>query len=182
MGFDISHASSPFPLRNKLGRVAWSLVWGLLFRPSPRLLYGWRRFLLRTFRARVGRGARIDSSVRVWAPWNLKIGDHSTIGHHVDCYSVARISIGSNAIVSQYCFLCTGTHNYRSETFAATSSPIEIGDGVWVAADVFVGPGVRIGDGAVVGARASVFEAVEAWTVVGGTPASLIKRRERPVP
>jgi putative colanic acid biosynthesis acetyltransferase WcaF len=49
---------------------------------------------------------------------------------------------------------------------------------VWVASDAFIGMGVTLGQGAVVGARAAVFKNVEPWTVVGGNPARLIKKRE----
>ena len=56
-------------------------------------------------------------------------------------------------------------------------APITIGDRAWVAADAFVGMGVTIGEGAVVGARAAVFKDVEPWTVVGGNPAKFIKKR-----
>ena len=48
----------------------------------------------------------------------------------------------------------------------------------WVAADAFVCMGITIGEGAVVGARAAVFKNVEPWTVVGGNPAKVIKKRE----
>ena len=56
-------------------------------------------------------------------------------------------------------------------------SPITLKDNSWVAAEAFVGPGVTIGEGAVVGARAAVFRNVEPWNVVGGNPAKFIKRR-----
>ena len=177
MGFELSRVKGPFSAANKAGRVLWAVVWLLLFRPSPRLCYGWRRFLLRCFGARIGQGVGVHNAVRIWAPWNLELGDRSAIGHSVDLYCVARIAIGSNSIVSQYSFLCAGTHDYDQPSFPARCAPIVIGNGVWVAADVFVAPGVTIGDGAVVGARASVFKDVESWTVVGGNPARMIKRR-----
>jgi len=59
-----------------------------------------------------------------------------------------------------------------------TTAPILIGEGVWIAADVFVGPGVAIGNGAVIGARSSAFTNIEPWTVVAGNPARVIKKRE----
>ena len=176
--FDLTQARSPHSTANKVGRVLWAIAWALLFRPSPRLCYGWRRMLLRLFGARIGRGVRVDNTVRIWAPWNLRICDYSAIGHSVDCYCLAPITIGRHSIVSQYCFLCTGSHDYTQPHFPVCSAPIEIGDGVWVAADVFVGPGVTIGDGAVVGARSSVFKAVKPGTVVAGNPARFIRQRQ----
>jgi putative colanic acid biosynthesis acetyltransferase WcaF len=120
---------------------------------------------------------RIYNSARIWAPWNLVMGDFSVLGDRVDCYSVARVEIGAHCIVSQYSFLCTATHDADQSHFPLITAPIRIGDRSWVAADVFIGPGVTVGEGAVVGARASVFKDVEPWTVVGGTPARLIRRR-----
>jgi putative colanic acid biosynthesis acetyltransferase WcaF len=55
--------------------------------------------------------------------------------------------------------------------------PIEIGDMAWICADAFVGPGVTVGEGAVVGARAVVVKNVEPWTIVVGNPAKAVGRR-----
>jgi len=57
------------------------------------------------------------------------------------------------------------------------TAPIIIGEGAWVAADVFVGPGVTIGEGAVVGARSTLVKNVEPWSVVAGNPVRKIKNR-----
>jgi len=95
----------------------------------------------------------------------------------VDCYSVAPIRIGAHAVVSQYSYLCSASHDYELPDFPLVTGPIVVAEGAWVAADAFVGMGVTIGAGAVVGARASVFKDVEPWTVVGGNPARFIKKR-----
>ena len=174
---DVSNVPSPHPLRNRLGRVMWGLVWACLYRPSPKVLHGWRRFLLRLFGAEIGRGACPHPSVRIWAPWNLKMGDHSCLAAHADCYCVDRVTIGAHATVSQYSYLCAATHDFEKRDMPLVTAPITIGEGAWIAADVFVGPGVTIGEGAVVGARSSVFADVEPWTVVGGTPARFLKKR-----
>jgi len=163
--------------RNKLGRAAWGAVWLLLFRPSPRLLLGWRRFLLRLFGARVGRGAKVMPSVRVWAPWNLALGDYACLSHDVDCYCVAPVRVGAHATVSQYSFLCAASHDIEDPHMRLITAPIHIGDGAWVAADVFVAPGVTIGEGAVAGARSSVFSDLPAWKVCVGSPARPVKDR-----
>lgn len=105
------------------------------------------------------------------------MGAHSCLADHVDCYSVAPITIGAYATVSQYSYLCAATHDYSADDFALRPKPITIGARAWVAADAFVGPGVTVGEGAVVGARASVFKDVPAWAVVGGNPARFLKWR-----
>lgn len=162
---------------NKAARLMWSITWLLLFRPSPRVFHGWRRFLLRLFRAKIGRGVRIYPSAQVWAPWHLEMGDFSCLGPQVDCYCVAPIRIEAHAVVSQYSYLCSASHDYEQPGFPLITGPIVIGEGAWVAADAFVGMGVTVGKGAVIGARASVYKDVEPWIVVGGNPARFIKKR-----
>lgn len=105
------------------------------------------------------------------------MGDNSCLGHKVDCYNVAKITIGNGAIVSQYSFLCAATHDYSKPDFPLLVAPISIGDHAWVTADVFVGPGVKIGEGAVVNARSSVFSDIEPWVVAKGNPAKAYKVR-----
>lgn len=174
---DLSRARSSLSLRNRIGRALWGVVWAILFRPSPRILHGWRRALLRLFGAKIGRGARVYPSAQVWAPWQLEMGDFSCLGPKVDCYCVAPIRIEAHAVVSQYSHLCSASHDFERADFPLLTRPIVIGEGAWVAADAFVGMGVTVGAGAVVGARASVFKDVEPWTVVGGNPARFIKKR-----
>ena len=87
------------------------------------------------------------------------------------------ISIGSNAVISQRCYICTGSHDYRSEKFDIYAQKITIGSECWLATDVYVAPSVNIGDGTVVGARSSVFKDLPANKVCMGTPAKPIKDR-----
>lgn len=164
--------------RNRLARALWNTAYWLLFRPSPWFLFAWRRALLRCFGARIGRGVHIYASVRIWAPWNLTMADHSCLAAGVDCYNVAPISIGPHATVSQQAFLCTASHDIADPGMALTSRPIALGARSWVAARACIGPGVSIGEGGVAALGSVVVHDVEAWTVVGGNPARAIKRRE----
>lgn len=164
-------------LANKVARLAWSMVWMCFYRPTPRSFHWWRRFLLRCFGARLGKGVHPYPTSRVWAPWNLEMGDYACLSEGVDCYCVAKISIGRNSTVSQYSFLCSASHDYTDIDMPMTCAPITIGDQVWITADVFVGPGVQIGDGAVVTARSSVFADIPPWVVAKGNPAVAVKPR-----
>lgn len=168
---------SSLSLRNRLGRAIWTVVYTLLFRPSPRALYAWRRFLLRLFGARIDRQAVVHASVRIFAPWNLEMAAGACLSHFVDCYCVDRVTVGRNAVVSQYSFLCTASHDHSRREMPLTHRPIEICEDAWVAADVFVAPGVSVGPGAVVQARSVVLADVPPWMVVGGHPARPIKAR-----
>ncbi len=174
---DLTHFRSSLSLANKIERVLWGVVWLLLYRPSPRLLHGWRRLLLRCFGARIDEGARPHPRVRIWLPRNLTMGPHSIIGNDVDCYCVDQVTLGPHAIVSQYAYLCTASHDIRDPAFPLITSPIVIEAGAWVAAGAYVSPGVHIGRGAVVGARACVYKDVEAGAIVGGNPARVIGQR-----
>lgn len=155
---------------NKVGRLVWNAVWLLLYRPSPTPLHAWRRCLLRLFGATVARGAYPYPRAKIWAPWQLSMGKYSCLANDVDCYCVAPITLGERVTVSQYSYLCSASHNYLDPSMPLVTAPITIESEAWIAADVFIGPGVRIGQGAVVGARSTVTKDVEPWTVVAGSP------------
>lgn len=168
---DISRSPSPHPWTNRAGRALWRIVQGTLFRFSPRPLHPFRAILLRLFGARVSLKARVYPRVRVWAPWNLELEDYATLADDVDCYCVDLIRIGAHTTVSQYSFLCGASHDHERADMPLTPAPIVIGSHCWLAADVFVAPGVTIGEGTVVGARSSVFRDLPAWKVCVGSPA-----------
>jgi putative colanic acid biosynthesis acetyltransferase WcaF len=110
-------------------------------------------------------------------PWKVSIGDYSWIGHDVTLYSLGEIHIGANAVVSQGSYLCAATHDIVKPSFDIYDKPIFIEDEAWVAADVFVAPGVRIGRGAVVGARSTVLQNLPPMMVSFGNPAKPVRPR-----
>ena len=140
-------------------------------------MWGWRNFLLRVFGARIGRRVHIHPSVRIAVPWNLAVGDNTAVGDGAILYSLGEISIGANVTVSQYAHLCAGTHDHRLADLPLVKAPISIGDGVWVCADAFVGPHVRVGEFAIAAAGAVVVGDVAPWTIVAGNPAHQIAIR-----
>lgn len=163
--------------RNGVWVQMWWLVQATVFAWSPQFLYGWRRFLLRAFGARVGKGVIIRPTATVTYPWKVSIGDYAWIGDDVCLYSLGEIAIGENAVVSQKSYLCTGSHDYQSTDFAIYARPITIEPEAWVGADVFVGPGITIGRGAVVGARSSVLSDMPPMMICVGYPAKPVKPR-----
>tara|TARA_B110001469_G_C9647981_1_gene328821 strand:- start:579 stop:1151 length:573 start_codon:yes stop_codon:yes gene_type:complete len=169
---------SELSFKNKLGRLTWGIVWTCFFRPSPRQCFAWRRFLLNLFGAKLARTAAVYPSAKIWAPWNLEMGERSVLGDYVDCYSVDEIILEADVTVSQYAFLCGASHDIESPDRDLVHRPILLERGSWVFAGVFVGMGVIIGEGAVVAARSVVVKSVEPYAVVGGNPAKLIKRRK----
>ncbi|KUR75528.1 MULTISPECIES: acetyltransferase [Alphaproteobacteria] len=167
-----------FSLRNRVERTLWMVVWQCLGAWTPPPLHRWRALLLRGFGAKIAPGAKIYGSAIVWHPANLTLGSGSVIGPRVRVYNQGAITIGANSVISQGAHLCASSHDYDDPDFRLILKPIVIGDHVWVAADAFVGPGVSINDGAVLGARAVAVRDVDAWTVQGGNPARLIRMRQ----
>ncbi len=107
------------------------------------------------------------------------MGDHSCLSHFVDCYCVDKVTLGHHATVSQYSHLCTASHDYNKADMPLISAPIVIADFAWVTADVFVGPGVTVSEGAVIAARSTVTRDVPPWTVVAGAPAKFVRLRDQ---
>ena len=174
MTFRPADAPSPFGFANKLERVAFRLAWLALARWTPPQLHGWRALVLRAFGARIGSGTRVYSSVRVWLPRNLDIGDGSLIGPGVELYNQGLVTIGSHCVISQRAVLCASTHRVNDPAFTLETRPIRLENECWVAAEAFVGPGVTMGQGSVLGARAALFADTTSMTIHRGNPASQI--------
>jgi putative colanic acid biosynthesis acetyltransferase WcaF len=174
---EIEGRHSELTAAKRILRMFWSMVWLILYRPSPTIAFFWRRFLLRRFGAKIARDARPYPSAKIWAPWNLTMMERSCLASGVDCYSVDKIRLGRGVIVSQRAFLCSATHDYKRLGFQLLSKPIDLADFVWVGAEALIGPGIRMDTGAVAGARAVVMRHVSAWTVVAGNPAKPIGER-----
>lgn len=171
---------SPLPsigFRDRAKRAIWRAFCAVLYRPTPVAAHRWRSLLLRAFGAKVAAGAHPYPSARIWAPWNLDMRRGSCLAPEVDCYNVARVELGEGVVVSQKSYLCTASHDFDDPAFPLTGAPIVIRDGAWVAADAFIGPGVHIGERAVVLARSLVVRDVDPQVVVGGNPARVLRKR-----
>lgn len=175
---DDARHRSPWTMREKIGRALWYTTRATLFRHSPRRAYRWRRMLLRLFGASVARTAHVHATALIEIPWNLSVGDNSAIGERAIIYNLGPITIGKRVTISQYAHLCAGTHDYTRNDMPLIRPPVTIGDDAWIAADAFVGPGVTVSEGAIVGARASAFKDIPPWKIVGGNPAKPIKDRD----
>ncbi|MCO7509735.1 putative colanic acid biosynthesis acetyltransferase [Serratia fonticola] len=178
MNFELDKFRLPKGFRGKNAFIVqlWWLVDATLFRTSPQLMYKWRVAILRLFGAKIGSNVIIRPSVKITYPWKISIGDNSWVGDDVTLYSLGNISIGSNTIISQKSYLCTGGHDYKTRSFDIYSKPITIGDSVWVAADVFISPGTVIDDNVIVGARSSVFKNLQSNSLYLGNPAVFVKK------
>lgn len=160
----------------------WDLVQATLFAWSPRICFGWRRWLLRLFGADVGPGVLVRPGARITYPWKVSLGPRSWVGDGVVLYSLGEITLGADAVVSQRSYLCAGTHDPERSDFPQIAKPIAIGAEAWIASDVFVGPGVTVGRGAVVGARSAVFSDLPEGMICYGAPAKPIRARRMSCP
>mgnify|MGYP003761942239 CR=1 FL=1 len=157
------------------------VLWGfgkILFSFSPRPCFGFRRWLLRVFGAKVGANVNIYPSATIYYPWNLEIGDDSAIGEWALVYNLGKVTIGQRATISQRGHLCAGTHDYRQPDMPLVKPPIIIEDEVWLCADCFVGPNVTVGRRAILGAASVLMKSVPQASIYGGNPAQLIKGRD----
>jgi putative colanic acid biosynthesis acetyltransferase WcaF len=172
-----NHAARKYSRSEQARRVAWSLGrW--LIRLSPRPCFAWRRGVLRLFGARVGANVNIYASTHLYMPWNVELGDWTALGEDVLIYSLGPIRIGRSVTISHRSHLCAGTHDLNDPTLPLLKPPIVVEDYVWVGTDAFIGPGVTVYSGAVVGARAVVVKDVASLDIVAGNPARVISRRQ----
>ncbi len=174
-----TRTGASFSLTNRILRLIWGIVYQLFFRFSPKPFHAWRMFILKLFGAKIGKGVHVYGGVKIWAPWNLELGDYCGIADGVKLYSQGKISIGKNTVISQGSHICTGTHDYNDKGFKLITKPIIIGNDVWIAAEVFVHPGINIEDGCVISARSVVINNMPAWNICSGFPCKPIKLRTK---
>ena len=176
---DLNLYKTPIGFRGKSKIMVqlWWLVQATVFKLSPQMLYGWRTFILRAFGAQIGKKVIIRPSVTITYPRKVKIGDYSWIGDDVVLYSLGEIEIGNHTVISQRSYLCMGSHDYTKKEFPIYAKKILIGSQCWLATDVYVAPGITVGNKTVVGARSSIFKDLPESKVCLGSPAKPIKDR-----
>jgi putative colanic acid biosynthesis acetyltransferase WcaF len=155
----------------------WQLVKGCFFLtwfPWPMAL---KRGLLRLFGAKVGLGVVIKPRVHIYFPWKFQIGDHAWLGEEAFIMNLEPVHIGPNCCISQRAFLCTGNHDFTDPAFRFMNKGIVVHAGAWIAASVFVGPGVEVGSDAVATAGSVVLRDLPAGMVCSGNPCTPVKPR-----
>lgn len=175
----LARAESPYTLKEKIARVAWTYFGQNLFHMTFHNWYGLRGLILRSFGAKLGHFVRLRPTAKFEQPWNLRIGDNSVIGDHAIIYCLGKVTIGSHVTISQNAHICAGSHDFTRPDLPLLRPPIAIGDHVWIAADAFVGPGVTVGEGVLLGARGCAVKNLDAWTIYAGNPARAIRARPK---
>lgn len=170
-------AAYPYTMSEYARRLSWELVQRVFIRFSPRPAHRWRRMWLRLFGARLPDNSYTKPTTIVRHPWLLTMGEHSVLSEGVEIYNLGPVEIGAHTVLSQDVYVCAGTHDYTRPDLPLQRPPIHIGNGVWICAGAFIGPGTRIGDNTVVAARAVVARDLPAGVVAGGNPCKVIKPR-----
>ena len=166
----------------KIHRLCWVTVENTLFRFSPFIFWGWRRFLLRCFGANIARTATVGRLARIEDPWNLTMGERAMISNHTWIMCHAPVIMGNQAIVGEYAKILTGSHVTNSNSFKGIVSGVTIGENAWIATNAMLISGgyktLKIGEGAVISAGAVVFNNVKPMAIMIGNPAKHIADRE----
>ncbi len=156
---------------------SWRLVQWFLFRADFFKFYGLKCRVLKLFGARLGENIAWKPSVKVTFPWKLSVGNNSWIGEEAWLLNLDKIIIGDNVCISQRAFLCTGSHDWNTSSFDLVAKPIVIKDGAWICANVFIGPGVTVGENSVVTAGSVVTKDLPPNMICSGNPAAPVKPR-----
>ena len=170
---------SPYTTREKVRRLLWAIVQMTLFRFSFHTWNRFRVFLLNSYGAEVDDTCFIRRTARIEGPWRVTMGKNSCLGDGVIVYCLGKITIGDRVSISQYSHICAGTHDYTKDDMPLLRPRIDIEDDAWIATDAFVGPGVTVGEGAILGARGVAIHDLDPWTIYGGNPARSLKPRPR---
>ena len=167
---DLTKVPASTPPKVKLLRAIWGLF-QLPFLPyTPKALSPLRIALLKLFGARIASRCEVGAGVKIWVPWNLTMGERSTIGANTEIQNFVPVIIGRHVVISQRNYICTSTHDHTHPYFPTISTPIVIGSQSWVASECVLGPGAEIGEGAVISVRSVVSSAMPPWMVCAGSP------------
>ncbi|WP_083644403.1 hypothetical protein [Christiangramia flava] len=169
--------TTPYSLLVKLKVYFWRFTNRTLFRIIPNQIRSPRIILLQLFGAKVHSGAFINRKSNIEHPWNLEIGNLSSLGENSWAYCLDKISIGEKCTIGKDSYLITGSHDISHPNFYQTTKPIKIDSGTWVSTGCYILPGVHLKEFTVVAANSNVIKSTEKFDVIGGNPAKFIKKR-----
>lgn len=138
-----------------------------------------RGWAVKHFIAHCGTNVNVEDHAKISS--KVSLGDNSGIGTH------ARIGgttfIGDNVMMGRECIILTQNHAFDRTDIPMIAQgfqeekPVFIGNDVWIGHRVTILPGCRIGDGVIIGAGAVVTGEIPPYTIVGGVPAKVIRKR-----
>ncbi|KKQ96199.1 MAG: Acetyltransferase [Candidatus Levybacteria bacterium GW2011_GWA1_39_11] len=137
-----------------------------------------RKFFYRLEGMRIGRGSAIHMGAVFYKACNIRIGEDTIIGENAVLDGRDKLAIGNHVDIASEVMIYNAEHDINDPGFKATTSPVEIGDYVFIGPRVIILPGVKIGKGAIVGAGAVVTKNVSEFMIAGGVPAKEIGERK----
>ena len=158
-------------------RAAWVIIDALLFINPVVTSYRWKRQLLRLFGARIGRGLIIKPGAHIKYPWRLRIGDNCWLGERCWIDNMEDVWIGSNVVISQGAYICTGNHDWSDPGMGLAPQPVTIEDGAWVGAFARVAPGRRVAEESILVLGSVLLGDTEPRGIYAGNPATFTRRR-----
>jgi putative colanic acid biosynthesis acetyltransferase WcaF len=156
----------------------WAVINRSVFRYSPFFCRGFRRWLLVLFGSSVSPSSSINRKAIIDYPWNLVIGNKSSIGRDSWIIAIDRVEIGEKTCIAPQVKIISGSHEIDSPGFNAITKPIKIGSCCWIGVGATILCGVSVGDWVIIGACSVVTKNIEPWNIVAGNPARFIKKRE----
>lgn len=162
---------------NPVKRACWYFANVLFMKNSWFPFGGFKRFLLRMFGAKIGKGVVIKPCVNIKYPWKLKVGNHVWIGENVWIDNLGEVTIGDHCCLSQGAFLLCGNHDYKSTSFDLMVNPIVLENGSWIGAKAIVCGEVTIGTHAVLTLGSVATKNLDAYGIYTGNPAIKVKER-----
>lgn len=136
-----------------------------------------RKWFYQLMGAKIGKNTVLCRRVEVLYPKGLKLSNNISIGWFSELDARGGITVEHNTNISSHVKMITGSHDIDDPNYTADFQPIYIGHHCWIGTGAIILNNVMIGDGAVVAAGAVVTKNVPAYTVVGGVPAKIIKKR-----
>jgi putative colanic acid biosynthesis acetyltransferase WcaF len=173
-----SRFASPWRFSERLGLLLWSVVWPLLCGWTPKPFNPWRLLWLRMFGCKIDGYPFVHQHARIHSPWRIILHDRASVGDRTNLYSLGEIELGCRCVVAQEAYLCTGTHDLNDPNLPLVTGKIRVGEDAFIGARAFIMAGVSIGDRAVVGACSVVTHNIESQSIVAGSPARFLRRRD----
>ena len=157
--------------------LMWYLVNAILFRSFVLPISGVKRFILRLFGAKIGKGVVIKPYVNIKYPWKLTIGENTWIGENVWIDNLDQVTIGNNVCISQGALILSGNHDYNKSSFDLIVKPIVLEDGVWIGAKSMVTQGVVCYSHSILAVNSVASSDMETDKIYRGNPAVQVRSR-----
>ena len=168
---------SPWSKKEMIMTRVWELTWNIFIRWTPKFMNSWHITLLKAFGAKIHGKPFIAPSCRIYAPWQLEIKHHACLAPRSEVYNLGPVIIEERATITQYTYLCNGTHDLNDKRLQLLIGTMHIGEDVFIGAKSIILPGLKLGKGSVIGAGSVLTKDTDEWKVYGGNPACYLKDR-----